>query len=334
MVCPLSPNLSIISAEAQTLLMAKAKEITGLDCAANALEWAAEVLRVRFDEVVNLRDAALDFSDIEGVHSMRVATRRLRSALHDFTPFMDKRPPKRVRKELKQLADALGAVRDQDVAIVALEGLQVEAENEPIKEGIGKLLKERSGLREVARLDLTEALTVGNLNDLQERFTATIDKVARRKKSKQIVSFKEAGRKVVAGSLQDLLDLGVSLYEPFKTEELHEMRIAAKRLRYATELFVACWGARIAPFADEIAEMQSSLGEVHDCDIWIESLGKRRQRGQENVMINGSDYQTVAWLLSEFVKKRTKEYRSALKLWSEWEANHFAERMRAMIQVA
>jgi CHAD domain-containing protein len=314
--------------------MAKAKEIIGLDCAASALEWAAEVLRVRFDEVVNLRDAALDFSDIEGVHSMRVATRRLRSALRDFMPLMDKRPSKRVRKELKQLADALGAVRDQDVAIVALEALQVEAETEPIKEGIGKLLEERRDSHEVARLDLTEALAAHHLNDLQERFTATIDKAVRRKKSKQTVSFNEAGGDIVADSLQDLLDLGASLYEPFKTEELHEMRIAAKRLRYAIELFVACWGAQIAPFADEVAEMQSFLGEVHDCDIWIESFGKRLGRGKESIVTNGSDYQTVTWLLSEFVKKRTKEYRSALKLWSEWEADHFAERMRAMIQTA
>jgi CHAD domain-containing protein len=314
--------------------MAKAKEIIGLDCAANALEWVAEVLRVRFDEVVNLRDAALDFSDIEGVHSMRVATRRLRSALRDFMPLMDKRPSKRVRKELKQLADALGAVRDQDVAIVALEGLQVGVEAEPIREGIGKLLEERSDLREVARLDLTKALAAPNLDDLQERFTTTIDKAVRRKKSKKIVSFNEAGRDVVAASLQDLLDLGASLYEPFKTEELHEMRIAAKRLRYAIELFVACWGARTAPFADEIAEMQSFLGEVHDCDIWIESFGKRLHRGQQSITTDGGDYQTVTWLLSEFVKKRTKEYRSALKLWSDWEADHFAERMRTMIQAA
>lgn len=311
--------------------MSKAKEITGIDCSADALLWAAEVLRVRFDEVVNLRDAALDFADIEGVHSMRVATRRLRSALRDFVPLMNKRPPKRVRKDLKQLADALGAVRDQDVAIVALEALQIEAETDLIKDGVGKLLEERSGWREAARLNLTEALAAENLSNLHERFAATIDKLSSRKKSKQTISFNEAGRAVVADSLQNLLDLGASLYEPFKTEELHEMRIAAKRLRYAIELFVACWGARIAPFAEEIAEMQSFLGEVHDCDIWIESLGKRLQREQESAATDGSDFQTAAWLLSEFAKKRTKEYRSALKLWSEWEANRFAERMRAMI---
>ena len=314
--------------------MAKAKEITGLDCAADALEWAAEVLLVRFDEIVNLRGAALDFSDIEGVHSMRVATRRLRSALRDFMPLMKKRPSRHLRKELKQIADALGAVRDQDVAIVALEELQAAAETKLIKQGVEKFLKERNDLRDAARLNLTEAVAVGRINDLEERFKAAIDKAVSRKKSNRTISFNEVGREVVADGLQDLLDLGASLYEPFKIEELHEMRIAAKRLRYAIELFVACWGARIAPFADEIAEMQSFLGEVHDCDIWIESFGKRLQRGQGSVMTDGSDYQTVAWLLSEFVKKRTKEYRSALKLWSEWEVKHFAERMREMIQAA
>lgn len=271
--------------------MAKAKEIIGLDCAAPVLERAAEVLRVRFDEVVNLRDAALDFSDIEGVHSMRVATRRLRSALRDYTPFMSQRLPKQLRKELKQLADALGAVRDEDVAIVALETLQLEADKtESVKAGIGKLLKERSDAREVARLNLTEALAVQHLDDLQNRFAAAIDKMATRKKSKRAISFNEAGREVVADGLQDLLDLGTSLYEPFKTEELHEMRIAAKRLRYAIELFVACWGEKIAPFAAEIADMQSFWAKftiaTSGSKVWASVCGaiKKTQAGTKAII--------------------------------------------------
>jgi CHAD domain-containing protein len=316
--------------------MAKAKQITGLDCAADALEWAAEVLRVRFEEIVNLRGAALDFSDIEGVHGMRVATRRLRSAMRDFMPLMDKKPLRRARRELKEIADALGAVRDQDVAIAALEKLQTDAESDLVKEGIEKLLRERSGLREVARLDLTETIAVGHINDLQERFVESIDKAARRKKSDHTVSFNEIGRQVVSEGWRDLYDLGNSLYQPFETESLHEMRIAAKRLRYAIELFVACWGERIAPFAEEIAEMQSFLGEVHDCDVWIEDMSKRleKYRERKSNKRGESDYQAAAWLLAEFVNKRTEEYRSALELWSGWHANKFAERMQEMIKTS
>jgi CHAD domain-containing protein len=314
--------------------MAKAKEITGIDCAADALEWAAEVMRVRFDEIVSLRGSALDFSDIEGVHSMRVATRRLRSSMRDFMPLMKKRPLERVRKQLKQIADALGAVRDHDVAIIALEALQAEAISEPIKEGIKRLIEERGKLRDKARLDLTEVIAVTQLNELQEKFQRAIEKAAQPKKSGKIVSFNEAGREVVATGWQDLYYLGTSLYAPFNIEEIHEMRIAAKRLRYAVELFAACWGEKIEPFAEEISQMQSFLGEVHDCDVWIEGIGNSLQNFAGNDEKIESDYQAATWLLSEFVKRRTKEYRSALKLWSEWQTTGFAERMQETIRAA
>lgn len=311
--------------------MAKAKEIINLDCSAEAFEGAAEVLRVRFKEISDLREAALDFSDIEGVHSMRVATRRLRSALRDFAPLSKKQFPKKLRKNLKRVADALGAVRDQDVAIDFLEKLQSEADTDSIKTGIEKFIKERSQLRDSARLELIEAVALDKINDLEQRFSDALEKNARRRKSKQTISFNEAGRTAITDGLENLLDLGDHLYHPFNVEELHEMRIAAKRLRYAIELFVSCWGETIAPFADEIAEMQSFLGETHDCDVWIESLSKRLETDAAN---RETEYQTAVWLLSEFIKKRTKEYRAALKLWSDWQTNQFAEKMQTVIESA
>lgn len=317
--------------------MAKAKEITGIDCAADALEWAGKVLRVRFEEVSEQRAAALDFSDIEGVHATRVATRRLRSAIRDFLPLLKKRPLRKVREKFKEIADALGAVRDQDVAILALEHLQSAAEidqiGEPIKEGIEKMLEERRALRETARMNLIQTLDSDSLEKLQENFTAALDKAVRKNKRTRVVSFNEAGREAVAASLRDLRDLGASVYKPFNVEKLHEMRIAAKRLRYAVELFTACWGERVAPFAAEIAEMQTFLGEVHDCDVWIENLG-RRLSDKGNGAANQNEHPVAVWLLSKFVKNRTKNYRAALELWSEWEANDFTERMRAIIQSA
>lgn len=312
--------------------MAKAKEITGLDCAADANRWAAEVLRVRFEEIAEARGAALSSADIEGVHQMRVATRRLRSALRDFAPLMRRRPMKKVKRDLKRVADALGAARDQDVAIVALERLQAEAKDEPVKTGVGKLIEERRAARERAQLDLTQTLAVAAIEDLQTRFAAAIGDATKRKKSVRVVSFNEAGRAAVSESLREFCDLSRSLYEPFNIVELHELRIAAKRLRYAIELFTACWGEAIAPFAGEIAEMQSFLGEVHDADVWIDDLGERLRGGDKTV--ETGERRTNVWLLSEFVKERTKNYRAALKLWGDWQENDFVERMRAVISAA
>lgn len=311
--------------------MAKAKEISGLDCAADALRWATEVLRVRFDEVIDSRGGALDFSSIEGVHQMRVATRRLRSALHDFAPLMKKKFSRKTRKEIKRIADALGVVRDHDVAILALEKLHEKADTESLKAGLKNFIGERNAARRAARLDLTEAIALSRITDLQERFGAEVDVISSRKSSKQRVSFSAAGGEVVGTSLQNLLALGTSLYHPFEYKELHEMRIAAKRLRYAVELFTACWGEAIAPYAEEIAEMQAALGEAHDCDVWIKSLGERLPH-KHSARTADSNHQTALWLLSEFVKKRTKQYRLALKIWRRWQNEQFAERMQLLLK--
>jgi CHAD domain-containing protein len=306
--------------------MAKAKEINGLDCAAEALEWVTAILRTRLEEVTGLRGVALNFADIEGVHDMRVATRRLRGAIHDFLPLMNKRPLKQVRKDLKQLADALGAVRDHDVAIAALEKLRDDAEETPIKEGLGKMLEERRTQRELAQFDLVEALAISKINLLDERFTKAIDKAVK-KKTAENASFNDVGQRVVGELLQEFCDLSDSIYSPFINAPLHKFRISAKHLRYALELFAPCWDNQSEPFAVEIAEMQSSLGEIHDCDIWIENLSKRLLQNKLSL----SEDQARTWLLGEYVKTRTKNYRDALKLWNKWKAEGFIEKLKTLI---
>ena len=303
--------------------MAKAREITGLDCDANALEWAVEILRVRFDEVVELRGAALYSESIEGVHDMRVATRRLRSAMSDFAHLMKKKPLKKIGKDIKRIADALGAVRDEDVAIAALEKLRKKAKNKQVKEHIAELIEERRIKREQARIGLLETLDVSKTEVLQNDFEKAIDEAARQTKTAHIISLKEAGRNVVGKSLEEFCDLSVNIYEPFVNKPLHKLRIAAKRLRYAVELYTVCWGEKIAPFAKGIAEMQGFLGEVHDADVWLENLSERVRKADENA--------ADIWLLSEFVEKRTKNYRAALKLWGDWQKNDFINKMRGVV---
>src|ERR1044071_902153 len=110
--------------------MAKAKRIRGMKCHGPAAVGIKQVLVTRFAELQSFHDAALDWSDPEGVHSMRVASRRLRSALRDFMPYVRKRGLTSVQKRLKSVADALGEVRDLDVAIMALEKLASNAPGE------------------------------------------------------------------------------------------------------------------------------------------------------------------------------------------------------------
>ena len=72
----------------------------------------------------------LDLDDVERVHDMRVATRRLRAALEIFEPCFPRKRHRKALKQVKALADALGERRDRDVAIELLEGFAGEAAGE------------------------------------------------------------------------------------------------------------------------------------------------------------------------------------------------------------
>jgi CHAD domain-containing protein len=100
--------------------MAKAQEIPGLEAAMPFREAAARAVETRATEVFEQAAGVLDTGDIERVHDMRVATRRLRAALEFFERCFPKREFKRALKEVKSLADALGERRDPDVHIEEL----------------------------------------------------------------------------------------------------------------------------------------------------------------------------------------------------------------------
>ena len=100
--------------------MAKAAAIEGISAGDSYGEVAARVVSVRAGELARHGEGVLDTSDIERVHDMRVATRRLRAALEVFEPCFPAKPFKQSLKEVKALADALGERRDRDVAIAAL----------------------------------------------------------------------------------------------------------------------------------------------------------------------------------------------------------------------
>src|SRR5215211_4530859 len=81
---------------------------------------AARIVRVRAQELFEYDEGVLDTVDIERVHDMRVATRRLRAVLEVFAPCFPQRPFKAALRDVKALADALGERRDPDVQLEAL----------------------------------------------------------------------------------------------------------------------------------------------------------------------------------------------------------------------
>ncbi len=100
--------------------MAKAAPIPGLEAGTRFGDAAAAAVEIRAGEMFAHSENVLDVSDIERVHDMRVATRRLRAALEVFVACFPKKEHRRVLAEVKALADALGERRDPDVAVEEL----------------------------------------------------------------------------------------------------------------------------------------------------------------------------------------------------------------------
>ncbi len=140
-----------------------------------ALEQAArEVLADRSAGVFKHdRREVLDLREIEGVHRMRVATRRLRAALEVFAPALDRARGKGALRGVKVLAEALGERRDRDVPLERLEALHAETLGAE-RRAVDILAAELRAEQQRANADLAKALRRARLKRLKRRLAELI----------------------------------------------------------------------------------------------------------------------------------------------------------------
>jgi CHAD domain-containing protein len=148
--------------------LAKAREIHGLSADGSYAAAAARIVAVRAQELVDHSAGVLDTGDIERVHDMRVATRRLRAALEVFEPCFPGGRFGEDLREVKALADALGERRDRDVAIAALDELAAKMAA-PDRPGIDSLIERLRAEQRRANEELAGFVAADRLEALHER---------------------------------------------------------------------------------------------------------------------------------------------------------------------
>jgi CHAD domain-containing protein len=317
--------------------VAKAKKIAQPDCQEPAAKAIQQVLLARLKKMCALRERALDWNYPEGVHEMRVASRRLRSALSDFKPYLPKGSIPLA--DLKAIANQLGAVRDEDVVLAALADLMASAQPE-IRKGIKTISRRHQRRRTRARAALETAIGPKAIAEFRQELRSKIraaTKIPRedpdRKDAIHTLTFSQVGVTVIGRRVRQLDKAGDCVYRPLKAKKLHNLRIVAKRLRYALELFAPFSGDQLKEFAAEVARFQTSLGELHDCDMWIDNLGTRLKNNSKSADPMGRqrarDNEVAVWLLHHFGSERTKHYCYALARWHKWKRERFLDKLRA-----
>jgi len=200
--------------------------------------------------------------DVEELHDMRVATRRLRAA---FSLFIDVLPvrARTFRDEIGWMAGVLGTVRDLDVQLEAQHALAKARPEAPLAELTALLERERQAARSemLAALDsvrwerLLNGLSVmaqqGPLRrSLATRAPAAIalpDLVV----SRHAAVVKAARRAKRSGQAPDF----------------HRLRIRCKRLRYSLEFSAEIYGGRTKAFTKQLAALQDLLGQLQDNEV-------------------------------------------------------------------
>ena len=158
--------------------MARAREVPGFDCDEPFAAAAARVVQVRAAEVFEHSEGVLGVGNVEPLHDMRVATRRLRAALEVFEVAFPRKRFRRALKKVKALADALGERRDRDVGIEFLAGFAEaapESERPALAARIASLREEQRAANEA----LAPYLEAKRLRKLRRRLEKLVAEAGR-----------------------------------------------------------------------------------------------------------------------------------------------------------
>ena len=297
--------------------MADGKWIPDLAPATPLADAARHVLTIRLDVVRHFLPLALHHADedLEHVHQLRVGTRRAGAALRIFSLCLPAKLFDTSNKLLRRLRRAAGAARDWDVFLEMLA--QWEQKQTPRhRSGLDLLIGYATAQRELAQSQLC-----GAAEDHPFAFDRAIAETLaaiRRPPSGRPRRLIDLARPMLAELLAELDEAAARDLTDYGN--LHQVRIAGKRLRYAMEVFADCFEEQFrAETYPAIEDMQEILGRANDSHVAGHRLRALRERLQHS--------QPDAWkrcgpgvesLIKHHRDQLPRERKRFLEWWRRW----------------
>jgi len=299
---------------------------------------AAQYVRRQTRQLIGQLDGVRKADDAEFIHRARVASRRLRAALRIFRDCFGENKVKRWRKEVRQLTQGLGAVRDRDVQIEFVRGVLAGLEDATHRPGIARLVlrleQNRRALQPMAVEAVGRLQASGAAEDMLAASKQMLSKLKRRELSPLSPFSARRAEKQIQKCLNRFLEYEDCLASAQDGQQHHAMRIAAKRLRYTMEICEPVYTAGLREFIQALKQVQSLLGDIHDCDVWVEEIqefvedergrtiayfGHSRQFGRLKI---GLDY-----LRQERERRRRDGFDELVRFWQELDREKAWERL-------
>jgi CHAD domain-containing protein len=248
--------------------------------------------------------------DVEGVHQMRVTTRRLREALRTFAPVLPTDEADALAKELHWLFRLLGDVRDLDVQLESL-GRQGEGGGDAaahVVDDYRRFLRRRQRRAHRALVDgLATPRYAAVVRNLQGLITAAlaIEPPA------GAASIAAAAPAALAQHLERVRYKGDRAVRKYQPRRMHKLRIEAKRLRYFLEYIQPVGGPAIDAGIEALGELQDILGEHQDAWVARDDLREYLR----DARLNSRERTAVRKLVK---RERRRVARARKRFYSEW----------------
>jgi triphosphatase len=228
---------------------------------------ALAVLRRHFAALLAKEPGTRLGDDIEELHDMRVASRRLRAALSLFEDVLPASVLE-LREELAWIGGQLGKVRDLDVQLEQLEAWIAAA----AEEDAAALLALRSVLQEQradARAAMLEALDSPRYDAFERGFGNELRTAQASGGSAPALAVAPA---LIERRWSAVRKSAKRLGRSSPPQDYHRLRIRCKRLRYALEFLTDVYAGRTRPVLKQLVALQDVLGLHQDAFVAIERL--------------------------------------------------------------
>jgi CHAD domain-containing protein len=270
------PGLQILTVEALAAIQARyppfpqPMQAVGLLPDDPMAEAGRKVLRYHFAEMLSHEEGTRLGTDIEALHDMRVATRRMRAAFEVFGDSFHARALKPHLKGLRATGRALGHVRDLDVF---MEKAQAYLESQPDEQrsGLDPLLTHWQEIRADARLEMLAHLDSQSYQDFKQEFnlflsTPGAGTVAISTEGPTPNRVCEIAPILIYTRLAGVRSYDECL-EHASVEQLHALRIEFKKFRYTLEFFREVLGDSAKLVIGEVKKLQDHLGDLNDAVV-------------------------------------------------------------------
>ncbi|MBC7236488.1 MAG: CHAD domain-containing protein [Chloroflexi bacterium] len=234
-------------------------------------EAARKILAYHFEQMRSHQEGTLLGRDPEELHDMRVATRRMRSALRLFGPYIHGPHLRETNEGLRTLAAVLGEVRDLDVALENVKAFASGLPGEQAKT-LQPLWRSLRARRRTPRRRLRSFLRSRSYLTLIEEMDSLLARLEREAQTADTVhSVSNVAPRLAYLSWERVLAYD-SVLKGAPIELLHALRIDCKQLRYALEFLASVLPEDIVALIPDTKGMQDHLGELHDAAVAIEML--------------------------------------------------------------